>query len=122
MQYIKSESPDLTATRNFGDSTRACTNSKMAKTRFSKPKTSPSESTISSSSPESLTTSLTYLSALEVMVLQTGGKICEIQDDMVLGTFFTKTVKAFKTAIFKPVSVKCESSGILRPVTRASVK
>ena len=28
----------------------------------------------------------------------------------------------FKTAIFKPVSVKWESSGILSPVTRASVK
>ena len=58
------------------------------------PKTSPSESTISSSSPVSLTTFLTYLSALEVMVLHTGGKICEIHEDIVFGTFLTKTVKA----------------------------
>ena len=37
---------------------------------------------------------LTYLSALEVIVLQTGGRIWVIHEDIVLGTFLTKTVKA----------------------------
>ena len=51
---------------------------------------------MSSSTPDSLTTSFKYLSELEVKVLHTGGRICEIHEDMVLGTFLTKTVKAGK--------------------------
>ena len=68
----------------------------MKEVKKNQPNTSPSESTMSSSTPDSLTTSFKYLSELEVKVLHTGGRICEIHEDMVLGTFLTKTVKAGK--------------------------
>ena len=59
--------------------------------------TSPSLSTTSSSSPPSLTTSLTYFSALVVRVAHTGGRIWGSQPAICFGTFFTSTVRAFST-------------------------
>merc|ERR1719347_972866 len=81
--------------------------------------TSPSLSTTSSSSPSSLTTSLTYFSALEVRVDHTGGRICGSHWAMCLGTFFTRTVRALSSSVLSPGSEVAES-GCVRADTRAS--